>query len=326
MAARLRTAGAALAVLLSLPVCAAAPAAVNPYEATVAGEPSGELRTATIVEALKQVAVRATGRRAAATDPALAGLYAGARQYVQTLTPASPGQVTVGFDAAAVEPALARAGQPLWNGERPLTLVVLLAANGQLLEAGSAAEPRRQLEHAAAARGVALVYPTRAASEQLAPRLEDVRRGELAPLLELAHRYGAEELLLGTQAGSELHYAAAGRVALGQLPGSAEDALHALVDRYAADGALAPGTALSAVVVELHGINDARAYAGARRALEALGPVRSVSFTEADHDVVRVAVTLRGSADALRRALSQAPHVLVDSAPGAETIRMRLAP
>ena len=245
---------------------------------------------------------------------------------MQTLTPASPGQVTVGFDASAVEPALARAGQPLWNGERPVTLVVLITGTGQLQDASATAELRRMLERTALARGVTLVYPTRAASEQLAPRLEDLRRGELAPLLELAHRYGAEEVLLGTQAGNEMHYVAAGRIALAQLPGSAEEALHALVDRYAADGALAPGTALSSVTVELHGITDARAYASARRALEGLGPVRGVSVLDAERDVVRVSVTLRGSADALRRALAQAPHVSVDSAPGAEVIRMRLAP
>ena len=89
-----RAALCALALLCTAPAAHAA-AAINPYEATVDGEPSGNLKGATIAEALRQVAVRATGRRAAAGDPALAALYGNARQYVQTLTPAGAGQVTV---------------------------------------------------------------------------------------------------------------------------------------------------------------------------------------------------------------------------------------
>lgn len=315
---------AAASLCAALAPAAAAAAAPNPYEGTVAGEAGETSRAGVAAEALRQVAVRATGRRAAATDPALAALYANARQYVQTLTPAGPGQVTVGFDASAVEAALARAGQPLWAGERPVTLALLTGANGQLLDATAAAPTRRALERTATTRGVTVLFPTRTPSEQLAPRLDDYRRGETAGVLELAQRYGAEELLVCAPA-AEPRCTALGPVTLA-TPAGAEDALNALVDRYAADGALAPGTGLAPVPVVVHGIVDVRAYAAARRALESIAGVHEVTLGSAQGEDVHLAVVVRGGGEVLRRALAGNARLGIQGASGGEELELRLSP
>lgn len=317
------------ALLLATPGAAtvAAEAGLNLYEATVPGDASGEPRAGVIAEALRQVAVRATGRRAAATDAALAPLYANARHYVQTLKPAAPGFVTVGFDATAVEAQLARAGQPLWDRDRPVTLVLFVPAGGaSAVDPAQATAALKKLEQVAQARGVRLKSATRSPSEQLPVRLEDLKHGDAGSLMELARRYGAEEVLVGTLGAGAAEYAAYGRVGLPALPSAPDEALNALVDRLAQDQSLAPGTALATVVVEVAGINDARSYASARHALETLSPVRGVTLTDVNRDVVRLSVSLRGGTEALRHALGSAPHLTLESAAGAEPLRLRLTP
>ncbi len=300
-------------------------AAINPYEATVAGE-AGEPRPAVINEAIRQVAVRATGRRAAATDPALAGLYANARQYVQTLTPAGPGLVTLGFDASLIESALAKAGQPLWSGERPAILVLLAsAATGAAVEPASTADMRRALERVAMGRGVSLVFARRAPADIAAWHAEEIKRADPASLAELAAHYGAGEVLLGLQNAAEWRWLASGRVSVNSLAAAAEEALQVCIDRLASEQSLAPGSELSAVTVEVRGIMDARGYAAATRALTALPSVRSVVLLEADRDQVQLAVSLRGGVDALRRALVGSQVLVADTSAG-PALQLRLKP
>jgi hypothetical protein len=300
---------------------------LNLYEGTVAGDASGEPRGSTLADALRQVAVRATGRRAAATASGLAPLYANARRYVETLKPAGPGLVTVGFDAASVEAQLAQAGEPLWDRDRPQTLILFVSATtGQAVETAESAAARHAIEQAAQLRGVIVRFASHAQAEQLSVRLEDLKRGEAGSLVELARRYGAEEALVGIQSGTAIQYAAYGRVGLSSLPVAADEALHALVDRYAQDQALAPGTSIASLKVDISGIRDARSYALARRALESLSVVRAVSLADAAGDVVHVTVSLRGGSDALRHALNGAAHLALESAPGTEPVRLRLVP
>lgn len=301
-------------------------APVNPYEITLAGEASERARAALAGEALRQVAVRATGRRSAATDAALGGLFSGARDYVTTLTAAGPGRVRIGFDAATVEAALARAGLPIWDRDRPVILVVLAAEVAADPEA--AAESRRTLDRVAQNRGIPLAFTTGEPAERLAPRVDAARRGESEPLLELARRYGAEEVLLLSRAAgaTELSVAAVGRVAMPKLGPHPDDALHALADRYAADATQGGGQALVTLTVDVRGVGDVHAFAAARRALEGLSPVRGVTMTEAGGDVVRFAISVRGGADSLKRALEGNERLafVPDSTGGA--LVLKLAP
>jgi uncharacterized protein len=301
-------------------------APVKPYEITVAGEASERARAGLAGEALRQVAVRATGRRAAATDAALGSLFAAARDYVTTLTAAGPGRVRISFDAATVEAALARAGLPIWDRDRPATLVVLAAEVAAEPEA--AAEARRALDRVAQNRGIPLAWPTGEPAERLAARVDAARRGEAEPLLELARRYGAEEVLLVSRAAgaTEIGVAGLGRVALPKLGPRPDDALHALADRYAADAVQGGGQALVTLTIDVRGVGDVHAFASARRALEGLSPVRGVALTEAGGDVARFAVSLRGGADSLKRALEGNERLALLPDAGGAALVLKLAP
>src|SRR5688500_6110261 len=94
---------------------------VRVYEAAVASAESA----AALEDAIRQVLVRATGRRDAGSDPALAAIIANASNYVQQYRPAAGGGTEVVFDGNALEQAITAAGRNVWERERPFTLVVL---------------------------------------------------------------------------------------------------------------------------------------------------------------------------------------------------------
>ena len=121
------------------------------YEATVPGDSTEAGRAPAAAEALRQVAIRVTGRGVAGTDPGLQTLYADAPKYVLTYRSVAPGLVAVTFDVPLVEAALTRLSQRLWGRERPQFLVVMEGS------ATALAAARRDLQVAAQIRGVPLL-------------------------------------------------------------------------------------------------------------------------------------------------------------------------
>ena len=140
-----------------------------------------------VQQAMRAALVRATGRRESATDAAFAGLIADAPKYVQSYERGPHGELQVVFNAAAVEKAIAAGDRSVWDPNRPFTLVVLYPAPDQNDQPADAAA----LEQAAEERGLPISIvplPVADASGNLLPR---------EALLEMAHRYGADQLLVG---------------------------------------------------------------------------------------------------------------------------------
>jgi hypothetical protein len=174
---------------LLLAACAALPAAawaarpVPVFQVDVAGQSPPALQ-----QAMRAALVRATGRPESASDPVFAGLIADAPKYVRTYERGPQGELQVLFDGAAVDKAIAGLDRGVWDPSRPFTLLVLYPAPDQTDQPGYAAG----LEQAAEARGLPIsIVPL--------PVTDD--SGNLLPreaLLEMAHRYGAEQLLVGT--------------------------------------------------------------------------------------------------------------------------------
>jgi hypothetical protein len=281
------------------------------YDATATLAERSEAAQATaITDALRQVAVRVTGRRAAATDPALAGFFGNAARYVKTWRPAGTAQITVSFDGGAIEGALSAAGQPLWGSDRPTTLVVLASDVAgqprQLLTAANAGEARRQLERVAEARGLVLVWPAEPA-DQSGARAEDVVAGRMPPLQALAQRYGAGGLLIG-RVGAPGTAPAPGAWTLGYenstepVRGALPDALQSLADRYASRYALAGG-GLAPELITISGVDGLQAYATVLGYLESLPQIRNLSVEAANGDQLRLRLTFRGGREALEHLL-----------------------
>jgi len=174
---------------LLLAACAALPAAawaarpVPVFQVDVAGQSVPALQ-----QAMRAALVRATGRRESATDPAFAGLITDAPKYVQSYDRGPQGELQVRFNAVAVDKAIAGVDRGVWDPNRPFTLVVLFPQPAQNDQAADAAG----LEQAAEERGLPIsIVPLPVADDS----------GNLLSretLLQMAHHYGAEQLLVGS--------------------------------------------------------------------------------------------------------------------------------
>jgi len=170
-----------LAACALLPVRSFAARPVPVFEVDVAGQSASALQ-----QAMREALVRATGRQESATDPVFAGLIADAPKYVQGYDRGRQGEMQVIFNAAAVGQAIAALDRSTWDPSRPFTLVVINPPD----PADQAAD-QAGLEQAAEERGLPISVvplPVTDSSGNLLTR---------AALLEMAHRYGAEQLLIG---------------------------------------------------------------------------------------------------------------------------------
>ncbi|HEX4267763.1 MAG TPA: DUF2066 domain-containing protein [Steroidobacteraceae bacterium] len=172
-----------LAACAVLPAAAWAARPVAVFQVDVAGETVPALQ-----QAMRAALVRATGRRESASDPVFAALITDAPKYVQSYDRGPRGEPQVLFNGAAVDKAIAAVDRSVWDPNRPFTLVVLYPAPGQ----GDQPADEAALEQAAEERGLPIsIVPLPVADDSGALLSREA-------LLEMAHRYGAEQLLVGT--------------------------------------------------------------------------------------------------------------------------------
>ena len=156
--------------------------AVPVFQVDVAGQSVPALQ-----DAMRAALVRATGRRESANDPVFGGLVGEAPKYVQSYDRGPQGELQVIFNAAEIDKAISALDRSVWDPNRPFTLVVLYPPPGQADQGADQAG----LEQAAEQRGLPISIvplPVTDGSGNLLPR---------EALLEMAHRYGAEQLLIG---------------------------------------------------------------------------------------------------------------------------------
>jgi hypothetical protein len=278
------------------------------YEGTVPGVATESERAALANAALRQVVVRVTGRAGAAADPALAALYAGASRYVQTVRAVAGGQVAIGFDAAAVDAALVRAGLPLWSRDRPVTLAVLVVERpGQppVLADLVDADERRAVERAALLRGVPLAWPGAVDAATASALVKDAIAGRGDALLEFARRHDAAGVLYGRLApGAPVRWSWLLPFGGGATDGGPADGVAAIADRYAQAETAGQGGTIALLPIVVTGARGLPGLAAARTALEAVPYVRAVQLERATGDALTFRVNFRGELDALRRAVA----------------------
>ena len=292
------------------PVAAWAARPVRVYEITASGQSATALQ-----EAMRQALVRATGRREAANDPALASLVEDAPKYVKSFSPVSHGEILVTFDRTAVERAIVAAGRSVWDPERPFTLVVLYPPPAR----GDADAARVALEQEAAARGLLIsVVPL---------TIMDANGAELGrdALLATAQRYGGDELLVGrTDAGApagqyqwSLFTSFSSQSWSGQLAAGIDGTVDLLAP---AQGASLAQTE-ARVLVEVEGVASLADYANVERVVGSVPGVRGANIARAGGNSVTFDVTVRAGSEAIDHALSGAPHLThADSANPAQLL------
>jgi len=293
---------------------AAAPAwalrPVHVYEATVRGvEPS-----AVPAQAMREVLVRATGKRDAAEDPALAPLIAQAARYVQSSHPSDDATQVV-FDGAALERDILAAGRTLWDPERPFTIVVL----DPPLTGATAEGARRTLEDVAESRGLpATLVPMPLTDASGAPIGNDA-------LLQNAQHLGGDAVLLGRGAG-----ALAGSWQWTLLTGFSSDSwsggfdagVNGAADALVRMGGGGASMAEADALVQVSGVATLADYATVDRILSDLPGVRQSGLEQSDGTVATFRVVIRGGADAIARALAHASRL---TATGSDTAHLAYA-
>lgn len=259
-------------------------------------------RTAAFAEALRAVAVRATGRRDAATNATVAAAAAGPSKYVQQYRMTADRMLKVGFDGRAMEQLLMQAGLPLWPAERPATLIVL---------EGEDLARRAEIQQAAEFRGVPILWPV--TGVDVARARAQAISGHARVAAEAGT--GAQAILVGSASGSGLEWVFAHAGTAAQVRGSLQDGVQLAADTLAARYAPPSTRSLSNVVVRVGGVGDVKAYAGLLEYLKSLSFVRKAAVEELAGDTVRLSLTMRGDLELLRRIATLDAHLLAAAGP-----------
>jgi Uncharacterized protein conserved in bacteria (DUF2066) len=272
---------------------------VRLYEVDIAGEASAPA----VQDAMRRVLVRATGRRDAATDPALSTIVTDAPRYVQSSRKGTGNSTQVAFDGSALERAIASAGRSVWERERPFTLVVFYPPLS-----GSAAEAARlELEKAAETRGLPI---------SLAPVPVVDANGVDLPrdaVLQNAQRLGGDAVLVGRGDKAALNgvwqWTLQTNFATENWNGALDAGVNGAVDAMArVQGASANMSELE-TLVQVGGVSTLNDYAAVGRLLESIPGTRRVTLAEANGGMATFSVVVRGGAEAVDRALASSSRL-----------------
>ena len=303
------------AVLLLLPaqaVRAARP--VRVYEVTVRGVDAGSV----LPEAMRQALVRATGRRDAGTDPALAGLVANPGRYVLSSHAVEGGSQVI-FDGAVIQREIQSAGRGVWDSERPFTMVLLSPP----LTGAAADSARRSLEELAEARGLPVSLVPMA--------LTDASGAEVTPdaLLQNVQRLGGDAVLIGRAdsgaSSGQWQWTLVTAFSSATWTGAFDAGVNGAADNLAhAQDTTAP-LADSDALVQVSGVNSLADYAAIERLLSELPGVRRAGLQESEGATATFRVLIRGGAEAVQRALANSSR-LVRTGSGESQLTYQLQP
>lgn len=282
---------AVLAGFLLLVATASARAEVALYEVMVPLKgTTAEDRAAAQAEAVRAVAVKVSGRREAADNPAVTG--ADPSRYIQRYSTTAERMLKAGFDAAAVDRLLQQAGLPFWPAERPLTLIDAPVPDPAVPEA------------VAQWRGLPIAW-----SAADAPAAG-----------------GSRAVLKGVPSGTEYawSFTYAGRTVQGR--GTAQDGINLAADTLASIFAPPSTRSTTRLTLRIGGMDDLPDYAGLLACLRSLSLVSDVQVEALEGSTVTVSLAVRGDRELLARVaaldgrLRPAPPVPEEAAPAADFV------
>lgn len=316
------------------------------YAATVPVAGAGaDATTAAFTEALRRVAVKATGRAAAGQDPALLGRFGDVTALVQQYRRDAGGGLWVQFDPVAVRRGLEAAGYPAWGEDRPLSVVWLAydAGDGERDVLGSsgaettaAGALRRELLAAAEARAVPVVLPLRDSQDLAAAGFGDVWGDFPETVARASGRYQADAILVGRArlfppGMTDVRWTLFLGGERAEWRGGVADGPAGLAERLG-QRLGAAGDVGGTVRLAVEGVASFEQYGALLAYLQGLDVVEGVTVAGARGSAVDFDLTLRGDRERLEKALAvrrvvepvAADPGVGPSAPGA--LRYRVGP
>lgn len=271
---------------------------------------------------LQQVITRLTGSRANAGDPSLAALFEQPSRSVMSYRRTDRRRLLVRYDQGAIESAIDQAGLPYWGGERPLTMVWVLAPTraGTLAlvadEVGSTL--REATQRVADERGVPLAWPSALWGDSGETAAEAAWAGDLDTLSGFADARGADAILIGRPVGDDwssglYRWTYRGGIGSGAFESDLGAGPDLFADVLASRLASVAAGAREQVEINVAGVTTAARHARLLELLGAMAGVDRVDLRQADPDSVVLVVSVRGGLPSLRAqlpgsGLGQAPE------------------
>lgn len=324
--AHIATIIAALATLLIAVDELPAAEASSLYTARVPANPNDPQSRARAYDvALKQVLLRLTGSQNALAPEQIEEWFPNPDRYVMQYRPGEDNTLWVTLDGDALERVLRQAGQTIWGGDRPLTLVWLAVDWGQGEREIVAAEDdvernaaesrsidrnrllRERVQEIAMERGVPVAFPLLDAEERRSVSFSDIWGGFNEQLIEASRRYGANSVLVGRIRPSVVernrwsYYFGDQRR---EWSGEPEEAINLLADTLAAQFAISGNEPLRALSLTISGIESLSAYGAVHSYIESLDVIDEMAIDAVSGDRISYQVKAHGGRERLERALA----------------------
>jgi hypothetical protein len=273
--------------------------------------------------ALAQVVLRLSGAELVNDVVLFDAVFPDPSAYVVQFRPGPDETLVVTFDGDAVEKTLRDAGQPVWGGDRPLTLVWIAVDWGQgdreILgaadeEAGTDGErtinPDRLLRErvldSAQRRGVPVAFPLLDSEDLASVSFSDVWGGFDERVLAASERYDVSSVLIGrVRASSQgqdrwtYYFSDEQR----SLTGEPERVIGVVAEVLAAEFAIGGDEPLRTVEVNVSGVTTVEAFGELNSLLSGISAIDRFAITEVAGDRITYSVTAHGGADRLARML-----------------------
>jgi len=273
--------------------------------------------------AIGEILVRVTGSEDAAESELLQALFPNPGRYVLQFRPGDDDSLVVSLDGPAIERLLKQAGQPVWDSDRPATLVWLavdwgggereiIAANEEEPTLGDSRSIdrnrllRERIRAVAKRRGIPVVFPLVDAEDLETLSFGDIWAGFDDPLIAASRRYGATSILVGRIRALEFdrdrwtHYFGDQE---SQWVGGPELAVNRLADDIAAQFAYRGDAPVETVSLSITGIDSVDAYGAVQRYLQNLSVIEGYTIDTVVGGEIRFAVQVQGGRERLAGAL-----------------------
>lgn len=273
--------------------------------------------------ALAQVLLRVSGAGIVNDVVLFDTLFPEPDAYVVQFRQGAEDTLFVSFDGDAIEQVLRRAGQPVWGGDRPLTLVWLAVDWGQgnrdIIGAADDQENpdasrsinsdhrlRERMLEIAELRGLPIVFPLLDSEDRVAVSFSDIWGGFDERVIAASQRYEVNSILIGRvradgRAQNRWSYYFGDQQR--SWSGAPEVVVAQVSDLLAAEFSIGGDEPLRRVQLNISGITTIDEYGEMQSVLADISLVEDFSVSEVSGDRISFVVDAHGGATRLARAL-----------------------